>query len=139
MFEHLQRSAATCKSELCRPARTPGAVVVCVRTFKFSFVFWNGRCIAEADENLCRCYSVLSEGRLCGSWADVARVSSRAQALRAAALLANGVTPVEPNPDFLDNVRAVAGGKVVPLRTSAVDDHGSLALASSCMCMYRDA
>lgn len=34
------------------------------------------------------------------------------KALRAAALMANGVTPVEPNPDFLDDVRAAAGGKV---------------------------
>jgi len=37
------------------------------------------------------------------------------KALRAAALMANGVTPVEPNPDFLDDVRAAAGGKGVIL------------------------
>lgn len=37
------------------------------------------------------------------------------KALRAAALLANGVTPVEPNPDFLDDLRTAAGGKGVIL------------------------
>ena len=34
------------------------------------------------------------------------------QVLRAGALMANGVTPVEPNPDFLEDVRRAAGGKV---------------------------
>lgn len=37
------------------------------------------------------------------------------QVLRAVALMANGVTPVEPNPDFIDDVRQAAGGKAVIL------------------------
>jgi rhodanese-related sulfurtransferase len=35
--------------------------------------------------------------------------------LRAGALLANGVTPVEPNPDFLEDVRRAADGKAIIL------------------------
>lgn len=37
------------------------------------------------------------------------------KALRAAALMANGVTPVEPNPVFLQDVRAASGGKGIIL------------------------
>lgn len=39
----------------------------------------------------------------------------RTQVLRAGALLANGVTPVEPNPDFLEDVRRAADGKGIIL------------------------
>lgn len=35
--------------------------------------------------------------------------------LRAVALMANGVTPVEPNPNFIDDVRQAADGKAVIL------------------------
>lgn len=37
------------------------------------------------------------------------------KALRAVALMANGVTPVEPNPDFIEDVKKAAGGKGVIL------------------------
>jgi rhodanese-related sulfurtransferase len=40
---------------------------------------------------------------------------SFSKVLRAVALMANGVTPVEPNPDFIDDVRQAADGKAVIL------------------------